>query len=99
MTLDEKYRYRCNKSRINISVYIVIAMLSFFAVTTARYTKASSGSSVINVAKWNIEINGFSNQNQIEIPITKEGNSIYLSPATVFVFFTTHSEPFHTKAL
>lgn len=76
MTLDEKYRYRCNKSRINISVYIVIAMLSFFAVTTARYTKASSGSSVINVAKWNIEINGFSNQNQIEIPITKEGNSL-----------------------
>ena len=77
MTLDEKYLYRSRKSRTNLILYVVIAIFFIITVTIARYESNSTVNSKIQIAKWNISINGekiSTNQSIIstQMPITKD---------------------------
>ena len=80
MTLDEKYLYRSRKSRTNLILYVVIAIFFIITVTIARYESNSTVNSKIQIAKWNISINGekiSTNQSIIstQMPITKDTSS------------------------
>lgn len=58
MTLDEKYRYRSQKNRKNLSIYVIIALFFTITATTARYANEVATNEKLEIAKWNITING-----------------------------------------
>lgn len=58
MTLNEKYRYLSRRSNPKLILYLIIAIFFIIATTLAKYTNAYRGEVNIQVAKWNIAVNG-----------------------------------------
>lgn len=58
MTLNEKYRYLSRRSNPKLILYLIIAIFFAIATTLAKYTNAYGGEVNIQVAKWNIAVNG-----------------------------------------